>query len=232
MRRLRESLIGLAAIASVGCSIALDFSRSNLPASRDGGALMDVPALGDLPADAAEVMDATPDASDVPVGMDAADASDVVDASDATDAHDAADPMDAHDAADATDAEDAADATDAMDAEDVADATDAADAFDAVDAPDASDVFDASDVPSDRSDAGPPCDADLTRDPLNCGACGRRCATTPCMAGVCTWCRAPLSLCSGTCYDLLTSTQHCGTCSTRCTGSTLCCQGVCRTRCN
>ena len=229
--------MGLAAIASVGCSIALDFSRSNLPASRDGGALMDVPALGDLPVDAADVMDAPPDASDVPVGMDAEDAADVVDASDASDAmddHDASDAMDAHDAADATDVEDAADARGAMDADaaDAFDAEDAPDAMDAEDAPEVFDAADASDVPADRGDAGPTCDADLARDPLNCGACGRRCSTTPCTAGVCTWCRAPLSLCSGICYDLLTSTQHCGTCSTRCTGSTLCCQGVCRTRCN
>ena len=221
MARLRTRLVGLAAIASLGCSIALDFSRVNLPTTRDAGATMDASPFTDL----------APDAADAP---DVVDASDAADAPDVVDAPDASDAPDVFDAPDAADAADAPDAPDVFDAPDVSDAPDAFDVFDAPDPFDAPDVRDVPvDVRVDRPDVGPPCDADLTRDPQNCGACGRRCTVTPCMGGVCSWCRPTLSLCGLSCYDLSTTNQHCGSCSTRCGGSTPnCCLGVCRARCN
>ena len=211
--------LGLVAVVSLGCSVALDFSRANLPASRDAGALVDA-ATADLPTDVSDVP-AAMDVSDVPAAMDVSDVPAAMDVSDVPDVTDVPDAMDV------TDVTDVVDAPDVMDVVDAPDVMDAPDVVDVVDAPDVVDV------PVDRGDAGPGCDADLARDPQNCGACGRRCFGTPCNQGVCTYCRAPLTQCGSSCYDLATSTQHCGGCGNRCTGGDpLCCQGECRNRCN
>ena len=60
---VRFRLVGLAALAALGCSIALDFSRSDLPRAHDAGFAVDVPT----PVDA--VVDVTVDVAppDAPV---------------------------------------------------------------------------------------------------------------------------------------------------------------------
>lgn len=48
-----------------------------------------------------------------------------------------------------------------------------------------SDAKPAADVPSAAEPAPPNCNADLTKDPLNCGACGNDCGGAKCSEGVC-----------------------------------------------
>ncbi len=109
--------------------------------------------------------------------------------------------------------------------------------------------FDASDVDAGNVDAGSadmsdpdlgPIVCDLgelmcsgvcvrpDRDPLNCGACGLRCAGGElCVGGMCTpLCEAPLTFCSGFCVDFDSDPDHCGSCGGRCP-SGLCTDGMC-----
>ena len=82
---------------------------------------------------------------------------------------------------------------------------------------------------------------DLTSDKQNCGACGTSCidpqgATAQCVQSQCVYtCTADAGVtsCSGDtggpagCYDLTSSSQHCGMCSTQCTAMQTCVDGVC-----
>ena len=69
----------------------------------------------------------------------------------------------------------------------------------------------------------------------NCGGCGNRCTGgKSCSRGLGTdtwgcWCPVGRSDCGGTCVDLLTDSQHCGTgpCGVACTGGMTCQNGVC-----
>jgi hypothetical protein len=57
--------------------------------------------------------------------------------------------------------------------------------------------------------------------------CGHVCTLGgPCVAGACT-CAAPLTNCSGTCYNLQTDARHCGVCTTGCANFFGCCSGTC-----
>jgi hypothetical protein len=106
---------------------------------------------------------------------------------------------------------------------------------------------------ADGGDAGCPAGAErcgagcarLSEDHLNCGACANACrtggrATATCVAGVCGLaCDRGYGDCDGDpsngCEASLESTEHCGTCANRCTGTTpICdtvavtCTGMCR----
>jgi len=75
---------------------------------------------------------------------------------------------------------------------------------------------------------------DTQTDANNCGMCGNSCAdagagTWSCVAGQCTLgCTGGQTACSGTCYDLTNTDQHCGSCTTDCTSSSQsCCSSAC-----
>ncbi|MFO0604731.1 MAG: FG-GAP-like repeat-containing protein [Polyangiales bacterium] len=82
--------------------------------------------------------------------------------------------------------------------------------------------------------------ANLATDAANCGTCGNVCAMgRTCMAGSCSSaaCMAPRpTMCGMTCVDTLTSTAHCGGCSTSCSeptnGAATCSMGTCGFTCN
>lgn len=93
----------------------------------------------------------------------------------------------------------------------------------ATDVPAASDV--ATDVPA-RPDTGPPCAADTSTDPMNCGSCGHVCtapanARAYCALGGCSYaCLATFGDCDGNvangCESSLRTVAHCGTCTLPC----------------
>ena len=70
---------------------------------------------------------------------------------------------------------------------------------------------------------------DASIDALNCGGCGRPCATgQACEAGVCRQgCSVGLLQCGASCVDTNTSTAHCGMCNRACTGTQTCSAGAC-----
>ncbi len=62
------------------------------------------------------------------------------------------------------------------------------------------------------------CSADLRTDPMNCGACGRRCASTEaCMAGVCQ--QRPMGMCPSQCR----TSADCNPCNTPGDQGNYCC---------
>jgi Stigma-specific protein, Stig1 len=72
---------------------------------------------------------------------------------------------------------------------------------------------------------------DTASDPMNCGACGRACATGQrCAAGVCA-CAAGQSLCAGSCRDTMSDPMNCGTCATVCPTGQSCSGGACMIAC-
>ena len=77
------------------------------------------------------------------------------------------------------------------------------------------------------------CETSLRTSNADCGACGQACTGgATCIDGVCSvGCAPPLTSCSGTCADLVTSTAHCGGCSTGCASAydqtATCVNGMC-----
>ena len=60
------------------------------------------------------------------------------------------------------------------------------------------------------------CEADVSKDPTNCGACGNVCASgTPCIEGKCG-CPPGLTACNGNCVDTAISDSNCGACGVKC----------------
>jgi hypothetical protein len=77
--------------------------------------------------------------------------------------------------------------------------------------------------------------ADPSKDPMNCGACGRMCGNgTVCNNGVCgaPTCGAPTTACSNGggayCADLAHDASNCGACGTVCPQNAICSGGVCQ----
>jgi hypothetical protein len=68
----------------------------------------------------------------------------------------------------------------------------------------------------------------MADDPLNCGACGRRCRKA-CAGNVCeeeVWCGL-LTSCEGRCVDLQSDIKNCGQCGKDCLGKPYCVKGAC-----
>ncbi len=74
---------------------------------------------------------------------------------------------------------------------------------------------------------------DLQSNALNCGACGRACASAEsCMAGACRLaCPDGQSACSGTCVDLRSNARNCSACGNACPAGQSCLAGVCTAGC-
>ncbi len=131
----------------------------------------------------------------------------------------------------------------------------------ATDAPTSTDVVPVDVVPSadvESTDAAPdrePVDApqvdaaadastcaDPMNDPMNCGACGNRCAfpnaAATCARGLCGLgaCARGFADCNGAnddgCETNTNENAHCGTCRTRCPGASRCVGGVCEGACS
>ena len=68
---------------------------------------------------------------------------------------------------------------------------------------------------------------DLTRDEVNCGACGHSCdADAECQDGVCV-CNPGTTDCGDECANLLTDPHHCGECGFACATGQACVHGTC-----
>ncbi len=74
---------------------------------------------------------------------------------------------------------------------------------------------------------------DLQSNALNCGACGRACASAEsCMAGACRLaCPDGQSACSGTCVDLRSNARNCSACGNACASGESCMAGACLAGC-
>ncbi len=75
---------------------------------------------------------------------------------------------------------------------------------------------------------------DLTTDPEHCGACGNACVDTFCINGICEDvpgegdpCDAGLTVCNGSCVNVLDDPNACGNCTTVCQAGDVCLNGVC-----
>ena len=77
------------------------------------------------------------------------------------------------------------------------------------------------------------CEASLQSDRLNCGACGRQCASGEvCSAGVCTlMCQTGQTNCSGSCVNTTTDRNNCGMCGNVCAAGRICQGGTCVLSC-
>jgi hypothetical protein len=68
---------------------------------------------------------------------------------------------------------------------------------------------------------------DPKTDNKNCGACGKKCASTEtCLKGVCI-CVSPHTMCGGKCVSLSGDTANCGGCGHVCGMKSKCYQGRC-----
>jgi len=77
---------------------------------------------------------------------------------------------------------------------------------------------------------GPTC-KNLMTDFMNCGQCGKVCATgQSCTAGACT-CTAGLNACATGCVNVASDPTNCGACGTVCTAGTVCSQAACSASC-
>ncbi len=96
--------------------------------------------------------------------------------------------------------------------------------------------------PDANPDASPPCDANISNDPLNCGACGRACPSganerAVCTMGACsTQCIANFGDCdmarANGCEQRIDMPSACGSCTTQCSGATpVCSAGRCASGC-
>jgi hypothetical protein len=73
--------------------------------------------------------------------------------------------------------------------------------------------------------------SNVSVDPVNCGACGTRCATGQvCTSGVCG-CRTGQTTCSGACVDTTSDAKNCGACGTACAAGMVCSQSKCASGC-
>lgn len=73
----------------------------------------------------------------------------------------------------------------------------------------------------------------IARDPSNCGACGKTCATGEvCSQGSCAAsCGGGTMACGGTCSDVKSDAQNCGACGKKCAMGEVCMAGACASAC-
>ena len=63
------------------------------------------------------------------------------------------------------------------------------------------------------------CETDITKDPNNCGACGKQCGPEQaCVDGKCKCEGSSLAWCGAECVDTQTNAFHCGACGNACPG--------------
>lgn len=91
---------------------------------------------------------------------------------------------------------------------------------------------DASACPGSQTLCGSEC-SDLTKDPGNCGACGKSCgAGTVCSSGSCAAsCGSGLTACGQSCTSTQNDPLNCGACGTKCTSGQACAAGKCVDTC-
>ena len=84
------------------------------------------------------------------------------------------------------------------------------------------------DCPAPTTGCGASC-ADVSTDPMNCGACGSACEPSEvCSAGECVdECSGGLTACERSCLDLASDTANCGGCERPCANGFSCVEGVC-----